>query len=88
MYLVFGYKVSWSTHPVVLLPISVCTCYSLGTQVLFKGRVNKEFLCDGVAGKLPGELVAVALLVVNVIGVVDHFIVVGFKLAVILCDCF
>jgi len=73
---------------VMLLSISVCTRYSLGTHVLFEGWVNKEFFCDGVAGKLPGELVAVALLVVNVIGVIDYFIVVGFKLAVILCDGF
>lgn len=70
----------------MLLPISVSTCYSLGTHVLFEGRVNKEFLCDGVTGKLPCELVAVALLVVNVIGVVYNFIVVGFKLAVVLCN--
>jgi hypothetical protein len=49
---------------------------TLVPELLLESRVDDHFLCYGVASQLPGELVAEALLVVIVSGVVDHLIVV------------
>lgn len=71
-----------------MLPVTVCMLLALGAHVLFHGWVDEQFFCDGVAGEFPCELVAVAGLVVNVSGVVDDFVVVGFEFAVVFCNSF
>jgi hypothetical protein len=55
----------------VLLPIALSVLFSLFAHVLLHGGIDEQFFGDGVAGELPGELVAVAGLVVDVIRVVN-----------------
>lgn len=54
-------------------------------DISLKGGIYNEFLGDGVVSELPYERVLVALLLVMVVGV-DHFVVVGLYLAVVLLD--
>lgn len=53
------------------------------SEVFFKCRVDNEFLTNGVASQLPGELVAESLLKVVVPCIPNHFVVVLLELAVI-----
>ena len=67
----------------MFLTVYFCHRLALGTKIFFESRIDKELLANRVPRKLPGKLVAIALLVVRV-GRADHLIVVLLKLAVIL----
>ena len=73
-------------YRVVFLAVFFRHLLALVAEVLLHGRVDDQFLSDGVAGQFPGELVAEALLVVVVVRVVDYFIVVLLEFAVIMSD--
>lgn len=72
------------TDNLMLLPILVGHFHP-ARYILLKGRVDDEFLADGVPGQFPGELVLEADLVVFVRGREDP-VEQGFDLAVVVHD--
>lgn len=68
----------------MLAPILVCHALPVGEKALKRG-IHDQFLADGVARQLPGELVLVARLLVLVLGLGDA-VVVRLELAVALLD--
>jgi hypothetical protein len=73
---------------VVLLAVALGVLFAFFTHVLLHCGIHEQFLCDGVARELPGELVAAAGLVVNVIWVVDDLVVVLLEFAMVCGDGF
>jgi hypothetical protein len=74
------------TNHSVLLAIVFSHLFAFFAEILLERRVDDQLLCDGVAGQFPGELVAEALLVVMVAGVVDRLVVVLSQLSMVLLD--
>lgn len=72
------------TYDVGFFAVMLGHFLAFGAKVLLKGWVKDKLLADGVAGKLPDEPVAVALLVVMVARIVDYFIVVLLQFAMVL----
>lgn len=72
----------------MLLAIAVSILLSLLAHVLLHGRVDEELLSDRVSSQLPPELVAKALNVIEVGGVVDDSVVVLLQLTVVFGDGF
>lgn len=57
--------------------IGICHFFSFGAHVLFVGGINDKFFADRVPGQLPYKLISVPLLVIQVIRMVDNFVVEG-----------
>lgn len=51
-------------------------------------RIDHQFFPDGMPSELPREVVRIALLVVEVVRVVDDLVIVLFKLSVVFFDGF
>jgi hypothetical protein len=71
---------------VVLFAVFFRHLLSLVAEVLLHGRVDEQFLSDGMTSQLPDKLVAEPLLVVVVVRVVDDLVVVLFEFFVIMGD--
>lgn len=70
----------------MLLAVTFCVLFALFSHVLLHCRINQQFLCNRVAGKLPGKLVAPARCVVQIIRVIYNLLVVSLKFMMVIGD--